>query len=129
MFDLVLLAQQSFDTMPTISPVIIIAYLAFIVLMIAAMWRVFSKAGKAGWLAIIPIVNIFVLIDIAGKPMWWIILFFIPFVNFIAMILILHGVSENFGHGAGFTLGLIFLSPIFWLILGFGDSEYVGATA
>ena len=32
--------------------------------------------------------------------------------------------SKAFGHGVGFTIGLIFLSPIFLLILGFGHSKF-----
>ncbi len=109
-----------------ISPIFMIGMLAFAVLMIAAQWVIFSKAGKPGWYAIIPIVNIVALIDIAGKPWWWIIGFFIPFVSLIVGVLIIHGLSTNFGKGALFTLGLIFFAPIFYLILAFGDAEYVG---
>lgn len=55
-----------------------IIYLAIIVLMIASMWKVFTKAGKPGWAAIVPIYNIIVLLQIVGRPTWWIILFLIP---------------------------------------------------
>jgi len=126
MNNIVILAQQFSTEVPTVSPVFMIAWLAFLVLMIAAMWIVFSKAGKPGWYAIIPILNIVAMIDIAGKPWWWIIGFFIPFVNIIVGVLIYHGISTNFGKGALFTLGLLFLTPIFFLILAFGDAEYVG---
>ena len=51
--------------------------------MIAAMWKVFTKAGKPGWASLIPIYNMIVLLDIAGKPAWWIVLFIIPIVNFV----------------------------------------------
>lgn len=126
--DNIIVLAQSFDSNVgfQISPIFIIGYLAILVLMIAAMWMVFSKAGKAGWLAIIPIVNFFVMLDIAGKPWWWVIGLFIPFVNIVVLILMWHGISENFGKGALFTLGLLFLSPIFILILAFGDAEYIG---
>jgi len=126
MDSMIILAQQFSSEVPTISPVFMIGWLAFLVLMIAAQWIIFSKAGKPGWYAIIPIVNVIALVDIAGKPWWWLIGFFIPIVNFIVAILILHGLSTNFGKGALFTLGLLFLSPIFYLILAFGDAEYVG---
>ncbi len=127
MDNFVMLAQ-SFESYGSfeISPVFIIGYLALIIVMIAAMWMIFSKAGKAGWLSIIPIVNFFVMLDIAGKPWWWVIGLFIPIVNFVVVILLWHGISTNFGKGAGFTLGLIFLSPIFLLILAFGDADYIG---
>ncbi|MGN1060525.1 MAG: DUF5684 domain-containing protein [Candidatus Coproplasma sp.] len=39
-------------------------------------------------------------------------------------IKVMHGVSKSFGHGAGFTVGLILLGFVFQLILGFGNSQY-----
>jgi len=104
-----------------------------IVLVIAGM-RIFSKAGKPGWHAIIPFVNMYQLAVIAGKPGWWgIVACFvgiIPIVGAIAslvmMVMITHGLSQGFGKGAGFTVGLILLSPIFYLILAFGGAQYVG---
>ena len=75
--------------------------------MIAAMWKVFTKAGKPGWAAIIPIYNGVVLLDIAGKPVWWIILFLIPIVNFIFFILTYVGLADRFGKGGGFAVGLV----------------------
>ncbi len=98
--------------------------LVIAVVVIAAQWKVFTKAGKPGWAAIIPIYNIIVLLDIVQKPWWWIFLFIIPFVNFVVLILIMLELAKAFGKGTGFALGLIFLSPIFMLILGFGDAQY-----
>lgn len=109
-----------------ISPIFMIGILAFAVVMIAAQWVLFSKAGKPGWYSIIPILNIVAFVDIAGKPWYWIIGLFIPFVSLIVGVLLLHGLSTNFGKGAGYTIGLLFLSPVFLLLLAFGDAEYVG---
>ena len=103
-----------------------IIYFAVIILLIASLWKVFSKAGKPGWAAIIPIYNIIVLLEIVGKPIWWIILFFIPLVNIVVGIIVVHQLSLSFGQGVGFTIGLILLGFIFYPILGFGDSEYQG---
>ncbi len=97
-------------------------------LMIIALWKIFTKAGEEGWKSIIPIYNTIVLLKIAGRPWWWILLLLIPFVNFIVLIVVMNDLSKAFGHGLGFTLGLIFLSPIFYLILGFGGSRYVLGT-
>ena len=105
---------------------IIFIYLAFIVLMIASMWTIFSKAGKPGWAALVPIYNLIVLLDIVGKPWWWLLLMFIPIVNFVVIIMIYHNLSLSFGKGAGFTVGLILLGIVFFPILAFGDAEYVG---
>ena len=100
--------------------------LAIMVLIFASFWKIVEKAGRPGWKGIIPIYNIFVLLDICGKPWWWVILFFIPIVNIVMAVLFTHAVSTSYGHGAGFTIGLIFLSFIFYPILAFGDSRYVG---
>ncbi len=93
---------------------------------VIAIWKVFTKAGKPGWASLIPIYNIIVLLEIAGRPLWWFILLLIPFVNFIILIIVMIDLAKSFGQGVGFGLGLVLLSPIFFLILGFGSSRYVG---
>ena len=98
--------------------------LAIIVLMIAGMWRIFTKAGEPGWAAIIPIYNTIILLRVAGKPWWWFLLLFIPIVNIVILIMTWVGVAENFGKGTGFVIGLIFLPFIFTLILAFGSAVY-----
>ena len=109
-----------------LGPVGTIILLAVIVLMVVAMWKVFTKAGEPGWAAIVPIYNIIVFLRISGKPVWWIILLIIPFVNFIISLLVSLGLAKNFGKGGGFGVGLWLLSPIFILILAFGDAKFVG---
>jgi hypothetical protein len=105
-------------------------YLIIVVAIIVGFWKVFTKAGKPGWAAIIPIYNLIVLLEIAGKPLWWIILFFIPVVNLIAAILVGLGVAKNFGKSDAFGVGLGLLGFIFYPILGFGDAQYhAGAPA
>ena len=99
------------------------------VLVIAGMWKVFTKAGKPGWASIIPIYNVVVLLQIAGKPIWWIVLLFIPIVNIVIAVMVMISVAKAFGKGTGFALGLLFLSPIFIPILGFSDAQYTGAPA
>ena len=103
---------------------LIVLDVALIILMVAAMWAVFQKAGEPGWAALIPIYNIMVLLKISGKPMWWVILMLIPFVNIIVLIIAIVGLARNFGKGAGFALGLVFLAPIFYPILAWGDARY-----
>jgi Family of unknown function (DUF5684) len=103
--------------------------LAIIVLMIASLWRVFTKAGQPGWAAIIPIYNAYVLCKIGGKPGWWVILLIIPVVNLVISLLVSLGVAQNFGKGAGFGIGLWLLSIIFYPILAFGDASYGGSPA
>ena len=106
-----------------------IIWLLVAILVIAGMWKVFTKAGKPGWAAIIPIYNLVVLLQIAGKPLWWIVLLFIPIVNIVIAVMVMISVAKAFGKGTGFALGLLFLSPIFIPILGFSDAQYTGAPA
>lgn len=107
----------------------LLIYIALIVLVIAGLWKTFTKAGQPGWAAIVPILNVYFLIKIAGRPGWWIILMLIPIVSLIVSIVVLNDISKSFGRGIGTTLGLIFLSPIFFCILGFGSAEYQGPAA
>lgn len=98
------------------------------VLTIAGMWKTFTKANQPGWAAIIPIFNIYILLQIVGRPVWWLILFLIPLVNLIVSILVLIDLAKAFGQGAGFGIGLVFLPFIFFPILGFGDARYRQST-
>ena len=109
----------------TFSCVSLLIFLA----VVAGMWQVFVKAGEAGWKAIIPIYNIWVLLEIIGRPGWWIILFFIPFVNFIIWIIVSLDLAKSFDHGVGFTIGLLILPWLFYIILGWGESQYYGPAA
>lgn len=101
-------------------------YAAVIVLLYASEWAIYQKAGKRGWYSLIPVYNILVLLQIVGKPWWWILLFLIPFVNIIFVIWMLNMLSKSFGKNEGFTIGLFFLSFIFLPILAFGKAKYVG---
>jgi hypothetical protein len=96
------------------------------ILMIFALWIIYTKAGKPGWACIIPIYNLIVLLEIVGKPWWWFLLMLIPVVNVVIAVIVYHNLSLSFGKGAGFTAGLIFLSIIFFPILAFGDAKYLG---
>lgn len=104
----------------------LVLYLAVIVLMIASLWKVFVKAGKPGWAAIIPIYNTVVMLEIVGRPIWWVLLFFIPFVNVVFAVILLKDLSKAFGKGIGTTLLLLFLPFIGFPILGFGSASYRG---
>jgi len=104
-------------------------YLVFLVVLIAAMWKIFAKAGKPGWASIVPIYNIVVLLEIVGRPVWWIVMLLIPFVNFVFIFILMIDLAKSFGKGVGFALGLIFISPIFLPILGFGSARYQGPAA
>ncbi|MDB5347139.1 MAG: hypothetical protein JWP89_5516 [Schlesneria sp.] len=107
--------------------IFLVLYLAFIIFAIAGVWKTFEKAGKPGWAAIVPIYNMIVGLEIAGKPIWWILLLFIPCVNIIVAILVCIAFAKAFGKSEVFGIGLAFLWFIFFPILGFGDAKYIGA--
>jgi hypothetical protein len=105
-------------------PILIIA-----VITIVGKWKVYEKAGKPGWAAIIPVYTWIVMLEIVGKPIWWIFLFFIPCVNIIFMIWTINLLSKSYGQSEGFTVGLVLLGFVFYPILGFGSYQYLGPSA
>lgn len=94
--------------------------------MIASMWKLFTKAGKPGWAAIIPIYNIVVMLEIIGRPIWWIVLFFIPVVNFVVGVVISIEFAKAYGKDIVWGLGMAFLGIIFMPLLAFSNSRYQG---
>jgi hypothetical protein len=131
--NLLVLAQNGDDAAAAAAAgaaiIILLVELVLIGIMIVGLWTTFTKAGKPGWAAIIPIYNVIILLEIAGKPLWWIVLCLLPCVNVIAMLLISIDVAKSFRKGAGFGVGLAFLPFIFYPILGFGSAKYQGPAA
>jgi len=103
----------------------LIAIMLFIaVFMIVSMWKIYEKAGQPGWASIVPIYNIIVYIKIIKKPMWWIIMFVIPVINYVFLIWSVNLLSKRVGKDVGFTIGLFLLGFVFYPILAFGDAKY-----
>ncbi len=97
------------------------------VVYIVAIWKIYEKAGQKGWASLIPIYNIYILLKIIGKPGWWLLLlFFVPFLNIILAIWMTNLLSKSFGKDVLFTIGLLFFGFIFYPILGFSDTRYLG---
>ena len=104
-------------------------YLVVILFYVYCTWRIFEKAGKPGWAAIVPIYNMLVELEIIGRPWWWLLLMLVPVVNVVIGVIILLDLAKVFGKSSGFGLGLIFLAFIFIPILAFGDAKYLGPIA
>ena len=100
------------------------AGLAVVLMMIASMWKVFTKAGQPGWAVLVPIYNIVIMLKMTGKPTWWLALFFVPVANFVVMVMIVIALAKSFGKGTGFGLGMLFFGFVFYPILGFGSAQY-----
>ena len=102
-------------------------WLAVAVLLIVAYWKIFVKAGEAGWKSLIPFYNTYLLFRIAGRNGWWFLALLIPFVNIIVMLILSIDLAKHFGKSTAFgVVGLWIFSVIGYLILGFDKSTYVG---
>lgn len=126
------LAQQGFDqggpeaAAGAIGMIVNCFSLILVVVVFISLWKIFEKAGKPGWAGIIPIYNTVVLLEIVGRPIWWIILLLIPCVNIVVSVIVMIDLAKSFGKGTGFGIGLWLLGIIFFPILGFGNARYIG---
>ncbi len=95
------------------------------IVLIVSMWKLFKKAGRPGWAAIIPFYNAYILIKIAGRPGWWLVLYLIPIVNLIIGIIIVIDIAKAFGKSGAWGFWMLYiLSFIGYPILGFGSTQY-----
>ena len=106
-----------------------ILYIAVIFFYLFCMWKIFVKAGKPGWAAIVPFYNIYVELEILGQPWWFLLLMFVPVANIVISIMMIFGLAKVFGKSIGFGFGMLFLSIIFIPILAFSDAKYEGPIA
>lgn len=106
----------------------VISIISFVVAIAAlvGMWKVFVKAGEPGWAAIVPIYNAWVLFKISWGKGVYMFLMLIPLANFVVAIMTYWKLAKAFGKETGFAIGLILLCPIFLIIMGFDDSQYLG---
>ena len=108
-----------------------IVMIVIAVLTIIAQWRIFTKAGEAGWKCLIPIYNLVILFKIAGLSPWWVLGYLAAVIPIVGAFIVLGitiylniSLGKAFGKSNGFIVGLVLLNTIFTLILGFGSSEY-----
>jgi hypothetical protein len=89
----------------------------------AALWRLFERGGQAGWKSLIPIYNMYVMLQIAGKPTWWLVLMFVPLVGLFVMVSVWAAIVRRFGYKTVYVAGVLFLPFIFIPLLAFGDAK------
>ncbi|MEZ5134056.1 MAG: succinate--CoA ligase subunit alpha [Acidimicrobiales bacterium] len=110
--------------------VLIVAYLAFIVgfycFYALCYAKTFQKAGLPAWWGWVPVVNSWGMVQLAGRDVVWFVLMLIPCVNLVALVVVSMDVAKAFGKDPGWGLGLAFLGFVFWPMLAFGKSQYVG---
>ena len=75
----------------------------------AGTWKLYQKAGKQAWHALIPIYNAIVLMEIIRRPKWWVILLFIPIINLMMFPVIWVETLRSFGKNSAkdTALGII----------------------
>jgi len=103
----------------------VLIYMGIIGLVIASLWRIFTKADKPGWAAIVPIYNIIVLLELTEQPLWMTFLYFVPVANLVVSIIVNIELANRFNRSTGFAVGLILLPIIFLPVLAFSDAGYV----
>ncbi|MFI5100686.1 MAG: DUF5684 domain-containing protein [Actinomycetes bacterium] len=107
-----------------------VAFGLVVYLLYAAPWCfVFAKAGKRWWVALLPVINLLVIIKIAARPWWWVLLLFVPVVGIAVWTVICLDVAERFGHGVPVAVGLVFLPFVVAIWLGLGPDAYVRGSA
>lgn len=93
-------------------------------LFVAGAWRTFAKAGAPGWAALVPGWNAVVLARLAGRRAWpWAALLLVPGVNVVAIVPVSIDLARRFGRGAAFGVGLAWLAPVFYPLLGLGAAQ------
>lgn len=117
---------------PAPSPIVALLCLTLGILMVASLWRIFQRAGEPGWAVLVPIYHGVVLLRIAQRPLWWLLLLLIPFVNVGIVIAIYVAVAHRFGRSTAFGVGLGLVPFVFLPLLAFGahvNRPPVGVTA
>jgi len=116
--------DSSFDLEGPAAFLIVIFSLVVAAFYVYCAWRIFEKAGKPGWAALIPIFNTLTQLEIVQRPLWWVFLMFVPGVNLVISVIIIFDLAKVFGKDNGFAFGLLFLAPIFVPILALGNAVY-----
>ena len=110
----------------SVNPFLVIFWIVMTVVLIVANWKIFTKAGKPGWAILIPIYNIIVMMQIIKKPLWWVIILFVPIVDIVFVILIVYNLVIRFGQPGWHVILALFLGIIYYPYLAFSKAEYQG---
>ena len=108
--------------------VILLVLLVLAVVQLVSLWQIFTKAGRPGWAAILPIYGSVVALRVAGYSGWWTLILLIPYLGaFIISGMLAAGIARTFDRSSLFAVGLFFLPFIFYPMLAFGSSRYIGS--
>ena len=99
--------------------------LAYIVLLIVSWWRIYTKAGRPGWANLIPVYGAIEFFNVAWGNGAYFLFMLLPVINVLVFIITIQKLSESFGRGIGYTLGMFLLPGIFIPILGLGKDKHI----
>jgi hypothetical protein len=99
-------------------------YFVLAIIGIVSMWKIFTKAGLAGWKSIVPLYNMYCLFKITWGNGWIFLSMIVPVLDLVIWIMTMYRLAKAFNKGIGFCLGLIFFGVVFYPILAFGNSKY-----
>jgi hypothetical protein len=110
---------------------ILIFYLIVYLFFAYCLKLVAEKTGhtEKSWWAWIPIMNGLLLLEIAGKPMWWFILFLVPLVNIVIYIIVMMEVAKARGKESWWGIIAVFVGIVGWPYLAFSDGDTAPATS
>lgn len=94
---------------------LIIGAAAYVYMSLALQTIADKTKTENSWLAWIPIANLVLMLNIAKKPMWWFILFLVPFVNIVIVIMVWMAVAEARGKPSWW--GILTIVPVANLIV------------
>ena len=102
--------------------IVLLISIAVAILLIISNWKIFEKGKRNGWESLVPVHNIFVLLEIAGTPTWHIFLFFLPVANVYAIFRMYIDLAHKFGKSTGFGIASVLFNYICMPILAFSKN-------
>lgn len=118
--------------------IVLVPLIVGLLFYVIGFWKILKKGGKPGWAALIPIYGQYLLCEMVGVSPWWIAISLLSgivpyvgpqvsmFANLYFLVILSVSLSRSFGKKDEFSIGLILLYPIFYVILGFNDDKYLG---
>ena len=94
---------------------VVVGVAAYVYMSLALQTIADKTKTENSWLAWIPIANLILLLNIAKKPLWWIILFLIPLVNIVIAIIVWMAAAEARGKPSWW--GVLVIVPVANLIM------------
>jgi hypothetical protein len=118
-----------FDVPPALFFIPVFFSLLLAAFFVFCYWKLFTKAGRPGWAALIPIYNTLTQLEILGREWFWLLLMFIPGVNLVIAVVMMLDLAKVFGKDTAFGCLLILFPWVMIPVLALGDAKYLGPIA